>query len=281
MRGNCVMKGYLKNPAATEAAFAGGWFHSGDLAVQHPDGHIQIVDRAKDIIISGGENVSSVEVEGVLMHHPAVSLAAVVAKPDDNWGEVPCAFVELREGAERRRGRHHRLRPRPPRRLQDAQARRLRRAAQDLDRQDPEVPPARAGALAVRRGHPVTALHRYQRLEAEGVWRATPDARRQEVIVVLGDATLVIHDRGERPLAHWSLPAVERHGTALPRRLRPRPRGGGGARDRRPRDGRRHRDDPRRGRAAAGAARGAARRGSSARCSPRSWPPPRSGCPTR
>ena len=100
MRGNCVMKGYLKNPQATAAAFAGGWFHSGDLAVQHADGHMQIVDRAKDIIISGGENVSSVEVEGCLMHHPAVSLAAVVAKPDEAWGEVPCAFVELRDGAE-------------------------------------------------------------------------------------------------------------------------------------------------------------------------------------
>ncbi len=100
MRGNCVMKGYYRNPKATGAAFAAGWFHSGDLAVQHPDGHIQIVDRAKDIIISGGENVSSVEVEGTLMHHPAVSLAAVVAKPDDKWGEVPCAFVELCEGAD-------------------------------------------------------------------------------------------------------------------------------------------------------------------------------------
>jgi fatty-acyl-CoA synthase len=100
MRGNCVMKGYLKNPQATDAAFAGGWFHSGDLAVQHPDGHIQIVDRAKDIIISGGENISSVEVESVLMDHPAVSLTAVVAKPDEKWGEVPCAFVELVEGAE-------------------------------------------------------------------------------------------------------------------------------------------------------------------------------------
>jgi fatty-acyl-CoA synthase len=100
MRGNCVMKGYYRNPHATEDAFAGGWFHSGDIAVQHPDGHIQVVDRAKDIIISGGENVSSVEVEGALMHHPAVSLAAVVARPDDRWGEVPWAFVELREGAE-------------------------------------------------------------------------------------------------------------------------------------------------------------------------------------
>jgi len=99
IRGNSVMKGYLKNPEATEEAFAGGYFHSGDVAVQHPDGYIQITDRAKDIIISGGENVSSVEVEGVLMHHPAVSLCAVVAKPDDKWGEVPCAFVELKEGA--------------------------------------------------------------------------------------------------------------------------------------------------------------------------------------
>ena len=99
IRGNSVMKGYLKNPDATEKDFAGGYFHSGDLAVQHPDGYIQIADRAKDIIISGGENVSSVEVEGALMHHPAVSLCAVVAKPDDKWGEVPCAFVELKEGA--------------------------------------------------------------------------------------------------------------------------------------------------------------------------------------
>jgi fatty-acyl-CoA synthase len=95
IRGNSVMKGYLKNPDATEEAFAGGYFHSGDLAVQHPDQHIQIADRAKDIIISGGENISSVEVEGTLMAHPAVSLCAVVAKPDDKWGEVPCAFVEL------------------------------------------------------------------------------------------------------------------------------------------------------------------------------------------
>ncbi len=99
IRGNSVMKGYLKNPEATEEAFAGGYFHSGDLAVQHPDQHIQIADRAKDIIISGGENISSVEVEGTLMAHPAVSLCAVVAKPDEKWGEVPCAFVELLPGA--------------------------------------------------------------------------------------------------------------------------------------------------------------------------------------
>jgi fatty-acyl-CoA synthase len=99
IRGNSVMKGYLKNEAATREAFAGGYFHSGDIAVQHPDGYVQIADRAKDIIISGGENISSVEVEGVLMAHDDVMLAAVVAKPDEKWGEVPCAFVELKPGA--------------------------------------------------------------------------------------------------------------------------------------------------------------------------------------
>ena len=98
-RGNGVMKGYFKNPDATAEAFAGGYFHTGDLAVQHPDSYMKILDRSKDIIISGGENVSSVEVEGVLMMHPSVSLCAVVAKPDDKWGEVPCAFVELKDGA--------------------------------------------------------------------------------------------------------------------------------------------------------------------------------------
>ncbi|SMY10367.1 AMP-binding protein [Flavimaricola marinus] len=100
LRGNSVMKGYLKNPEATAKAFAGGWFHTEDIALHHPDGHVQISDRAKDIIISGGENVSSVEVEGALMHHAAVNLCAVVAMPDDKWGEVPCAFVELKEGHE-------------------------------------------------------------------------------------------------------------------------------------------------------------------------------------
>jgi fatty-acyl-CoA synthase len=100
IRGNSVMKGYLKNPTATLEAFKGGYFHSGDLAIQHNDGYIQIADRAKDIIISGGENISSVEVEGTLMGHDAVMLAAVVAKPDEKWGEVPCAFVELKPGAE-------------------------------------------------------------------------------------------------------------------------------------------------------------------------------------
>ena len=98
-KGNITMKGYLKNPKATEEAFAGGWFHSGDLAVQYPDGYIKIKDRSKDIIISGGENISSIEVEDVLYRHPDVLAAAVVAKPDARWGETPCAFVELKAGA--------------------------------------------------------------------------------------------------------------------------------------------------------------------------------------
>jgi len=97
-RGNIVMKGYLKNPKATADAFAGGWFHSGDLGVLHPDGYIQLKDRSKDIIISGGENISSLEVEDALMRHPAVMLAAVVARPDEKWGETPCAFVEKKPG---------------------------------------------------------------------------------------------------------------------------------------------------------------------------------------
>jgi fatty-acyl-CoA synthase len=98
-RGNIVMKGYLNNPSATADALAGGWFHSGDLGVMHPDGYIQLKDRSKDIIISGGENISSIEVEDVLYKHPAVAAVAVVAKADDKWGETPCAFIELRPGA--------------------------------------------------------------------------------------------------------------------------------------------------------------------------------------
>jgi len=98
-RGNITMKGYLKNPAATTEAFAGGWFHSGDLAVLQPDGYVKIKDRSKDVIISGGENISSLEVEDALYRHPAVVSAAVVAQPDAKWGETPCAFVELKPGA--------------------------------------------------------------------------------------------------------------------------------------------------------------------------------------
>ena len=100
IRGNHTMKGYLKNPQATAEAFAGGWFHTGDLGVKYPDGYIQIKDRSKDIIISGGENISSIEVEDVLYKHPAVLTCAVVAAADEKWGEVPMAFVELRDGAQ-------------------------------------------------------------------------------------------------------------------------------------------------------------------------------------
>lgn len=100
MRGNNVMKGYLKNPTATQEAFRGGWFHTGDLAVCHPDGYVEIKDRSKDIIISGGENISSIEIEDVLFKHPDILEVAVVARPDEKWGETPCAFVNLKEGRE-------------------------------------------------------------------------------------------------------------------------------------------------------------------------------------
>jgi len=98
MRGNVVMKGYFKNAASTERAFAGGWFHSGDLGVIHPDGYIQLKDRSKDIIISGGENISSIEVEDALYKHPVVEAVAVVAMPHEKWGETPCAFIECVDG---------------------------------------------------------------------------------------------------------------------------------------------------------------------------------------
>ncbi|MBV8192176.1 MAG: AMP-binding protein, partial [Alphaproteobacteria bacterium] len=98
-RGNLTMKGYLKNPRATKEAFEGGWFHSGDLGVLHKDGYVELRDRSKDIIISGGENISTIEVEGVIIEHPAVANVAVVAKPDEKWGETPCAFVVLKPGA--------------------------------------------------------------------------------------------------------------------------------------------------------------------------------------
>lgn len=103
MRGNTVMKGYLKNPEATAEAFRGGWFHTGDLAVWHADGYVEIKDRLKDIIISGGENISTIEVEDTLYKHPAVLEAAVVARPDEKWGETPCAYITLKVGFEQTR----------------------------------------------------------------------------------------------------------------------------------------------------------------------------------
>jgi fatty-acyl-CoA synthase len=100
LRGNSVMKGYLKNPSASAEAFRGGWYHTGDLGVRHPDGYVEVKDRSKDIIISGGENISSLEIEDVLYRHPKVLEAAVVAKPDETWGETPCAFVTLKPDAQ-------------------------------------------------------------------------------------------------------------------------------------------------------------------------------------
>ena len=150
MRGNVVMRGYLKNRKSTDAAFKGGWFHTGDLGVMHPDGYIQLKDRSKDIIISGGENISSIEVEDALYKHPAVQAAAVVAKPDDKWGETPCAFVEAEARRERDRRGNHRALPRQSRRLQGAAPRGVRRSAEDQHRQDPEVPAARDGEGGLR-----------------------------------------------------------------------------------------------------------------------------------
>ena len=144
-RGNVVMKGYLKNKAATEAAFAGGWFHSGDLGVMHPDGYIQLKDRSKDIIISGGENISSIEVEDALYKHPAVAGVAVVAKPDEKWGETPCAFVELKPGASATAEELIAWCRSASRRLQMPAPRGVRRNSEDHDRQAAEVQAARDG----------------------------------------------------------------------------------------------------------------------------------------
>ena len=152
LRGNTIMKGYLDNPAANAKAFAHGWFATGDLAVWHADGYVEIRDRSKDIIITGGENVSSLEVEECLYRHPAVMEAAVVAKPDAHWGESVCAFVTLKPDAPPTvAGGHRRLLPRADREVQGAAHGGLRRAAEDLDREDPEVPAARARAGARRR----------------------------------------------------------------------------------------------------------------------------------
>ena len=144
-RGNIVMKGYLKNTQATDEAFAGGWFHSGDLGVMHPDGYIQLKDRSKDIIISGGENISSIEVEDALYKHPAVASCGVVARPDEKWGETPVAYVELKPGKTATRGRDHRALPHAARPLQVPEGGGLRRDPENLDRQDPEIPAARDG----------------------------------------------------------------------------------------------------------------------------------------
>ena len=144
-RGNVVMKGYLKNKSATEQAFAGGWFRSGDLGVMHPDGYIQLKDRSKDIIISGGENISSIEVEDALYKHPAVAAAAVVAKPDEKWGETPCAFVEVKSGNQVTADDLIAWCRKNLASIQVSALRRIQGTAQDIDRQDPEIQAARNG----------------------------------------------------------------------------------------------------------------------------------------
>ncbi len=138
-RGNVVMKGYLKNRKSTDAAFAGGWFHSGDLGVMHADGYIQIKDRSKDIIISGGENISSIEVEDALYKHPAVAAAAVVAKADDKWGETPCAFIELKPEGKATSDELMQWCKHASRALQMPAPRGVHRAAEDQHGEDPEV----------------------------------------------------------------------------------------------------------------------------------------------
>jgi hypothetical protein len=144
-RGNIGDEGLPEEPASHREAFAGGWFHTGDLGVMHPDGYVQLKDRSKDIIISGGENISSIEVEDVLYKHPAVAAAAVVAKPDEKWGETPCAFIELKPGQRVTPEATSSPMPRAPGPLQGAAPCGVRRAAEDLDRQDPEVRAARTG----------------------------------------------------------------------------------------------------------------------------------------
>ena len=150
MRGNNLMRGYYNDPEATAKAFAGGWFHSGDVGVMHPDGYIELRDRSKDIIISGGENISTIEVENTIVQHPAVLECAVVSMPHEKWGEVPKAFVTLRPGAKASEADDHRVHQGAARRLQVPQGRRVRRPAEDRHRQDPEVPAAREGVGRAR-----------------------------------------------------------------------------------------------------------------------------------
>jgi len=153
-----VMKGYYENPDATAAAFKGGWFHSGDLAVWHPDGYIELRDRKKDVIISGGENISTIEVEQVIVQHAAVLECAVVAIPDETWGERPKGVRRLEAREEGNRTGDHRLLPPAPGALQVPCCRRVWRLAQDLDREGAEVRVAREGVERTREAHPLAFL---------------------------------------------------------------------------------------------------------------------------
>ena len=150
VRGNTVMLGYLKDPKATAEAFRGGWMHTGDLAVEHPDGYVEIKDRAKDIIISGGENISSVEVEIALYKHPAVQLAAVVARARREMGRDALRLRSAQAGGGGERGRDHRLLPRSAGAFQGAEIGRVRAAADHRHRQDPEIRAAWAGSWPTR-----------------------------------------------------------------------------------------------------------------------------------
>ena len=150
-RGNIVMKGYLKNRKATDEALAGGWFHSGDLGVMHPDGYIQLKDRSKDIIISGGENISSIEVEDALYKHPAVASCGVVARHDEKWGEMPVAYVELKPGKTATEAEIIEHCRKLLARFKVPEGGDFRRDPENLDRQDPEVPAARDGQAASHR----------------------------------------------------------------------------------------------------------------------------------
>ena len=161
MRGNNTMKGYYRDPEATERAFAGGWFHSGDLAVMHPDGYIELRDRKKDIIISGGENISTIEVEQAVCAHPAVLEAAVVGVPDQYWGEVPKAFVALKPGHALSEAELTRFLPWSTGGIQDPESDRVRRAAQDLDRQSTEVRAPRAGVGRSGEANQLTPVANY------------------------------------------------------------------------------------------------------------------------
>ena len=158
MRGNNVMQGYYRDPEATEQAFAGGWFHSGDLGVMHPDGYIELRDRKKDIIISGGENISTIEVEHTLVKHPAVLECAVVAVPAREVGRGAEGLRRAAPGRAGQRARARRLLPRAPRALQVPEVDRVQRASEDLHRQDPEVPAAREGMGGAGEADPVNEV---------------------------------------------------------------------------------------------------------------------------
>ena len=172
MRGNTVMRGYLKNPRATQEAFAGGWFHTGDLGVMHPNGYIEVKDRLKDIIISGGENISTIEVEAVLYRHPAVLEAGVVARTGREMGRDAVRVHHLERRGTDDRGGDHRLLPREPGSLQGAENRDLRTAAKNLDRKAPEVQTARSRKIALRRSTKGEWLGAATRLLGRGILRA-------------------------------------------------------------------------------------------------------------